>query len=288
MLLKIFNYEMLNFENQKLIISEKGISKINSDPLWSVLRELQESQERTITEATLDELINKNNLPHPDTRNFLNTALNIQNHLKNPYIEEVLIIHNLSSATSLEKILSEEVTRKCTIIPISKLNTERLKNKRAFVHFFCEPYDYHALHDKFFEIAEKSPQAALCVSYFTADSFCVSQPFIPETGSPCHFCAIDRISSYEDYTSSNNSWTKLLRFCKKNNIPAPSKEPSLLQRSLAYGLLAQRINFYTTQHMGRRHQDSVFSSVNINLHNGKITEETVPHWFLCKCLRDKK
>lgn len=286
--LKIHNYEMLNFESQKLIISEKGISKINSDPLWSVLRELQESQDGTITDAALNELIIKNELPNPTTRNFLNTAIKIQNHLKNPYFEEVLIIHNLKNATPLSKILSEEVTRKCKIIPISKLNIERLKNKRIFLHFFCEQYDYHTLHNNFFEISEKLPQAALCVSYFTADSFCVSQPFIPETGSPCHFCAIDRISSYEDYTSSNNSWTKLLRFCKKNSIVTPAKELSLLQRSLAYGLLVQRINFYTTQHMSRRYQDSVFSSATINLHTGEITEEIVPHWFLCTCLRDKK
>ena len=149
-------------------------------------------------------------------------------------------------------------------------------------------YNYTKIKDLYFKLAALSPQSAISVAYFTGTNFCISQPYIHEIGNPCHFCTIDRLSSYESTTESKNAWSKLLSFCRLKELAIPSKKLTLLQKNLALGLLIQQIKLYTEDDSNLKYQDSALQSASIDLTNGSISEDSAPHWFLCRCLRGEK
>lgn len=284
MIIRIHNYELLNFENTRIILSERGISNIKSSKLWTALQEIKELSDIAITEDQLDKIIQNQHLPKEETKTFLEGILKINNRVQPDYFEQALIIVD-KSTNSAYTLLSSELAISHKLIFITDFDEHRIKDKKYFIHFHCEEYNYELLQEKYFKAAIAAPQSALSVSYFTKKTFVVSQAYIPEIGSPCHFCGIDRIINYEQNSSSNNNWSKLLNFCKTRKVPIPKVKTTLLQESLAIGLLAQKINFYTKSNDQRRHQDSVFSSSIMKLHNGSVTEEQIPHWPIRQCLR---
>lgn len=284
-MIRIYNYEMLNFNSEKIIISEKGISKINSPLLWNALLDLKSIIGNDIHDEHLDKLIEKHDLPTNDTKSFLKTIVRFNTRTVDKYYDETFIIHDSDDARHMMKTIANEFEKKPTFIRFNELTIEKIKHEKNFFHFYCENYDYSNLKSTYFKLAEALPMSAFSVSHFTTHSFSFSQPYIPEIGNPCHFCEVDRACHYEEINAGSNSWIKLLQFGKERNISIPEKKPSSLHKALAFGLLNQRINLYTNNRGGCRYQDSIFSAAKINLNDGRITEENIPHWYLCRCLR---
>ena len=285
-MIRIYNYELLNFNNEKIIISEKGISKINSSSLWNTLLDLQSIVENDIQDEHLDQLIEKHDLPIDETKSFLQSIVRFNVRTVENYYDEVFIIHDMNDVGQMKKTIGDEFERKPTFIHFNEFAIDKVKQERNFIHFHCENYNYSNLKSTYFRLAGALPMSAFSVSHFTNNSFNFSQPYLPEISNPCHFCEVDRACHYEEVNAGSNNWIKLLQFGKERKISVRVKNPSALHKALALGLLSQRIKLYTNNRGGSRYQDSIFSAAKINLNDGRITEENIPHWYLCRCLRD--
>ncbi|UVJ42288.1 hypothetical protein NVV94_16750 [Pseudomonas sp. LS1212] len=80
MQISIQNYEILNFATDKLIASEKGITKINSPNLLSALTEIKEIQSQPFEEHTLAQIFQKHELNYQHTVDFLKKIVRITTH----------------------------------------------------------------------------------------------------------------------------------------------------------------------------------------------------------------
>jgi McbB family protein len=284
MTIKICNYEILNFDDDRILISEKGIHKINNSKLWDALSEINSLTDKEIENNELSEIIARHGLPHDSTVDYLKKTLKIREALNLAPYEKVIIIHDLSNAKRLECHAHNEIIKDCEIFQTRNFEPETIRNTKNFFVLLAEKYNYQKLSELYFKIATLAPQSAICVAYSISDCYCVSQPYIPEIGNPCHFCGLDRLIDYETRLKSNSSWASLLHFCKGKGINIPVKKKTFLQDSMAFGLIFQRVNLYTSPGSARRHQDSVLASATMNLTTGLISEEIISHWFLCKCL----
>lgn len=284
--IKVYNYEMLNFNGENIVFSEKGISKVNSTSVWAALKELTELTELEFDAHELDNLLIKHSLPVNDARCFLEKILKINHSNQGNYYDQIILAHDLDCDNFIRSILNEESSNQVKFVNIKNLDIAKLKGAKVFLHFHVSNYDYETLKGLYFSAAKLLPDSAISVSYYAPDLFVFSQPFIPELGNACHFCAIDRLIDYESVSAGHNVWAKLLTFGKTQRVPLPQKKLTTLQLNLAIGLLARRIAFFTQKMGAKRHQDSIYSCSTINLKTGSISEEVIPHWFRCKCLGD--
>ncbi|NWA03850.1 McbB family protein [Pseudomonas gingeri] len=284
--ISIQNYEILNFPNEDLIVSERGISKISSLSLLNALKTIKNRNQKNISKEEINEILIENDLDPEAAFSFLEKTLNIKKPISDYFFKKIAIIHDFQES-ELEKTLATEL-----YLPVDFHHfpspTSKIKNKnRKFFFILLNSYDYASLKKLYFEIASNAPQSAISVGSMIGNSFYISPPYIPEIGNPCHFCNVDRLESNDQSSQRENNWIKLLKFFKGRNSPIPPSQHTLLQRSMILGAIANHINFYTTPGNEKRHQDSIFLTSHIDIHKGLITEENLSHWFMCDCLRSK-
>lgn len=161
------------------------------------------------------------------------------------------------------------------------------KDNAYFICIVCTKYDYQKLKALYFSLADSTSQSAISVVYLNGNILRIDQPYIASIGNPCHFCLIDRQLNYEKCSGTRNSWSALLKFCIERNTALPSQKLSLMQRNLAMDALIQKIKFHTEDNQGFKYQDNVLSSMAVDLNTGSISEDPIPHWHSCSCLRSK-
>lgn len=283
--LTIHEYELSYFPNEEIIISKKGIMKINSPKLLKLLERLKKTKRTVIKKQILDNMLKRLDLDPHETFNYLENIAVVTKIEGDIYFENIIIAHDWHDATEIESVMISEIKSPFEIHKISRLLVTLSNKNRCFINIVCTQYNYAELKSLYFSIAAASPRSAICISYFSESHFCISQPYIPVVGNPCHFCNIDRAIDYENRRSSYSNWWKLLSFFKDRNTSMPRKKLTLLQRNFALGAVAKKINLHT-QRRGEnfRHQDSALMSMSIDLNNGLIREESIPHWLMCDCL----
>lgn len=285
--IKICNYEILNFDNFNLVMSEKGLSTITSSPILEALTELEQYREVEIPATKLHEVLAARRINTPDVLTFLKKCLTIIERPKQKPYEKIVIIHDTDYEQQSLNLLKSELVGNATFCSLSRLEISDFKDKTNLIIFLTHDYNYAALKSMYFKIANTAPKSGILIAHYTPDHYCVSQPYFQEIGNPCHFCHIDRLLNYEEKQHSQNNWSQLLKFSSEHGCRIPNKKKSQLQKALAMGMLASRIKLYSGLSPSRRHQDTVLASASINLINGRINEEVIPHWVLCKCQRGK-
>lgn len=283
--LRISEFQIVELDPFTIIISEKGVVKIKSIPLVKALYELNQCtlQPTFTTKKYILEILEKYSLPPEETFLFLEQILTFQKKELTPYFAQIIIAHDWDD--EFEKTLTEELPSPIRTHKINKKLMDEISSPETFILIMPKDPHHHELKKIYYSIAFKYPKSALCVAMRIADFFYVSQPYLPELGTPCHFCNIDKISHTERVRPSANSWFSLLNFCHDHDLAAPKQTYTRLQRSLAIGLILERLKLWTYPGYGHRTQDRITSAAYINLLNGQTTEEQVAHWAMCECLR---
>ena len=283
--IKICDYEVINFDNCTLVMSEKGLSTITSPIILQVLEEIRPYVNQNITAKKLENILESKPLDTGEAIAFLHRCLNIvECPVSAPY-EKIIFICDSEIESSIIDVTRSETKLATTTVAANKLDLEMIKGSRCFVVILQSHYNYHSLKTLYFNIAKAAPKSAVIVGYYTPDHYCVTQPYSFETGNPCHFCQADRLINYETKNSSKNNWAHLLKFSSEHDYRIPSRTHTTLQKALAVNLLINRIKLFTTNSNAKRHQDLVLALTYINLLTGKIDEEIVSHWVLCQCQR---
>ncbi|EJM12780.1 hypothetical protein PMI22_05226 [Pseudomonas sp. GM21] len=281
--LKIHNYNILNFESQNILISEKGVARVNSPTLLKVIAKLKDK--KTITEDELYKLFHEHNLDKGDAYLSLKTLLGLDAEKEPAYFKKTFVIHDWENHDELKLLISSELPEAVVVSQISESNLNLELNAKNFFLLLCKDYDYKKIKEHYFKLSTDHPESAISVAYTAGNHFIISQPYLPKIGSPCHFCTIDRLIENETYHPSSNSWSRLLDFCRSKKTFTPAPPLSMYQKALVVGALIQKIKLITGKSNTYRYQDNILQETTLSLNNGKIEECCTAHWCMCDCLR---
>jgi McbB family protein len=281
--LKINNYNILNFENQDILISERGVARINSPSLLKVITKLKDKP--TITENELYKLFHEHHLDKGDAYLSLKTLLGLEIEKENTYFKKTFVIHNWENHEELKLLINSELPEAIVAHQTSESTLNLELNAKNFFVLLCKNYDYEKIKTHYFKLSKNHPESAISVAYAAGDHFIISQPYLPNIGSPCHFCTIDRLIENESFHPSSNTWSRLLNFCRSKKTFTPAPRLSLYQKSIIIGALIQKIKLMTGKDDIYRYQDNILQETSISLNNGKIEESCTAHWCMCDCLR---
>ncbi|WP_408597099.1 McbB family protein [Pseudomonas sp. PLMAX] len=285
MMLTIQSYDILNFPTDSLIVSRRGVSKISSPDLLAALTKLKKYT--NISKVEFDQILMDHGLNPECAYEFLEKALSIKD-CTNLYFEKTIVAHDWGKDNDLEKLLKSEINTPLEISEISSSLTDVVSNKKYYIVIMCVNYDYDLLKKLYFDLVVAAPESAISVCYCVGSSYCISQPYLPKVGNPCHFCSVDRLMNYEDYQSSRNAWSKLVQFCRNKHVAVPSSPLNVLQRSLLVGALIRKIKLLTSSDSDFRYQDNILQETHIDFASNLVREASAAHWNMCDCLRMQK
>lgn len=286
MKLSVSNYNLLNFNNDHIVISRHGVSRVNSAPLLDVIRGL--NNRSNITEDELYALITEHNLDRREAYESLTKIVGLKKESAIPFFEKTIVAHDWDDPDEIESLLLSELDSSTTVCRISDLDMHLHRDRQSLIVMAFSQYDYHRLKELYFEITSESPNSAIIVCYSNEENYIIGQPYLSVIGNPCHFCSIDRLADHETYKSSRNAWSKLLDFCRHKHIPVPSPSRNLYQRSLIVGAIAQKIKLMTGNADNYRFQDNILQETRLSLSNGQVSESSISHWCMCDCLKARR
>lgn len=282
MIIKIPNYEILNFDKNSLIISESGISKIHSQPLLNALKKMKTHS--ALTEEDVAEIFAENGLTPNSTFEFLEKALGLKRYENEAYFEKTVIISDWSGKVELERLLTLELSLPLEFRDFSEDFLTSVAGKKYFIVLLCKGYNYQSLKKMYFELAITAPDSAISVCHQIGNVFCIGQPYVRSIGNPCHFCDIDRMANNEKVHPAKGSWAGLLNFCRNNHVEVPTKPLTLYQELIVIAAISRKVKFFTEAGHAKQYQDNILYASYLNLVDGTVAEESSAHWCMCDCL----
>lgn len=286
MQIKIQNYEILNFENYSLIGSEKGISRIKSENLVAALSEIQHLCDTPINMNALDLLLEKHNLEKEPTLTLLRDHLVIETNLPTPYFDATYVLHGWSEhQENTIKILDDETSSPLTHLPLSLESLQKITCEKSLIVILPASQNTQTLKDIYFAISSRHPKSFIICGYFSPLTFTVTQPFSTDLGNPCLFCSLSRAIHFESQAEGVCGWSAILKFCTSNTVDFTPPKISTLQLSMVTGLVARKIETFLSSTKHKFFQDNILSNSSVSLSTGVTSEETLPHWHMCDCLR---
>lgn len=276
------NYEILNIETESLVVSDAGISKIHSQPLLNVLKRLKLSA--VMTREEVNEVLAEHGLIQNDAFEFLERIIPFKC-IEDIYFEKTIVVSDWKGQVDIENLFKSELSGCLEFNSFSDGVVDSVRNGKCFIVLLCHLYNYENVKNLYFELVRASPKNAISVCWQMGNVFCIGQPYIPEIGNPCHFCAVDRLINNNSIMPAKNSWSSILEFCKNRRIDVPAKALSLYQEMIVVGAVVRKVKFFTEHLGGYKYQDNVLHSSYLQLLDGEILEESNSHWYMCDCLR---
>lgn len=283
MKLSIQSYNLLNFNNDNVIISQKGVSRVKSPSLLEVIRRL--NNRSSITDSELFCLFSEYNLDQEEAYKSLEDIIDIQTEKDAFYFKKTIVAHDWDDTTQLESLLLDELPSSTSVCKISELPQRITGDVCSYIILICKNYEYNNLKKTYFKIASEHPGNAVSICYSNGDSYVIGQPYFPRIGNACHFCSIDRLINHETYKPSKNTWSSLLNFCRSKHVPVPTPHLSLYQKCLVIGAIVQKIKLITGSNGICRFQDNILQETTLSLSNGYVSESSISHWCMCDCLK---
>lgn len=100
--LRIYNYEILNFDTEPMVFSATGFTKITEPNITNALKRIEKIRSKYIHYDALQQLLRDENL-HPDTAiQFLKSLLIISEKAETPHIKNTIIYHDLNISDNLK------------------------------------------------------------------------------------------------------------------------------------------------------------------------------------------
>lgn len=285
MRIKIQNYEILNFENYSLIGSEKGISRVKSKKLIAALEELKPICEKTIDSETLESILAKYNFEEPVSEH-LQHHLKIQYDVPPPYFDSVYILHGWKELKQHTiSLLDSEIPLSLTHLPLHLNALKNVAHERSLIILLPGSHNISELKHIYFEASNTLPRSFIICGHFSPATFTVTQPYSADLGNPCLFCSLSRAIHFETQADGSCAWSAMLNFCTSNSADFQNPKLSMLQHSMAVGLISKKINLFLSNINHKLFQDNILTNSTVNLNNGTVAEEILPHWHMCDCLR---
>lgn len=124
------DYQILNFETESLVISDLGISKVNSQPLLNAIRQIKLSN--LITREELEEVLSENGLNVKDAFEFLERIIPLKG-VDEIYFEKTIIVHDWEGRSYVESIFRKELSGAVEFQRFSDDVVELARDSRCFI-----------------------------------------------------------------------------------------------------------------------------------------------------------
>ncbi|WP_060515807.1 McbB family protein [Pseudomonas sp. NBRC 111132] len=281
--LRIYNYEILNFDTEPMVFSSKGFTKITEPKIIEALQLIEKNQSKYIHPHALDHILKKAKLQPASAIKFLKSLSIIGELTDPPSFQRTIIYHDLEIPGETTKYLEKKYNNKLEIRNIADYIHPNNDEPTLFV-FACAKLSPHLLKSTYKKLLATNPNYGATVGFISGVHFHLTEIHIPSIGNPCAFCTLDRIAHYESLRTSQHHWSKIWSFCRSNNLDLPKIEIDELQKSLILGTIISFTNKLTQAPKSKTTQDQVLLSRTINLETGITTEDASVHWPLCQCI----
>lgn len=280
---RIYNYEILNFNNDPVVYTSAGLTRVTSEPMRSAMRRLKESALEYIEHDELEAMLVVEGLDPASAISFLRSILVVGDIVQVPHFSDVIIYTDLPLPDSYKELLREKYRGKLTIS--SELPREMLPTPSPTLSIFaCLNLDPGTVRSAYNAFIRNNPENGASIGFVSGSDFHLTEVHIPAIGNPCAFCTLDRIAYYERIRGSQHHWSKLWSFCKAMNVKLPSPITDELQCLMILGVIISFANKLTSAPRTLSTQDQVLLSRTLDLTNGSFTEDSSIHWPFCECL----
>ena len=281
--LRIYNYEILNFDAQPTVFSSTGFTRITDPKIAQALEHITERQSKHIQQHELEQILESESLQPESALRFLKSISIIGEATRLPHFKNVIACIDWEISDTLKNHIERNPENKIQIIKTSELNTNIHTTPTLFflAYLKLKPEE---LRKTYSELSKNNPDCGISVGFVSNNFFHITETYIPSLGNPCAFCTLDRIAHYENLRASQHHWSKIWSFCQSNNIDLPTTPINDLQRTLILGTITTFANKFTDFQKSRFTQDQALLSRTLNLTDGTFTEDSSIHWPLCQCI----
>lgn len=284
--IRIYNYEILNFEAEPLIFSASGFTKITDPKITKALERIEKIHAKYITKDNLALILEDANLHPASAIKFLESLSILGETTEPPYFQNAIIYHDLDISEPLKNHLKKKLHGKLEIKNLSRYEPHHTGVPTLFV-LVCLKLRPESIRTMYTELMALNPESGASIGFISANHFHLTEAYLPSIGNPCAFCTLDRVAHYETLRTSQHHWSKVWTFCHNNKLDLPKIEIDELQVALVLGSILTFINKFLEAPKRKSTQDQTFLSKTINLDTGAITEDISIHWPLCQCLGSK-
>lgn len=280
--LRIYNYEILNFDAQPTVFSSKGFTRIDDPKLVNTLHHMIERQSTEITQHELTTILESESLQPQKAISFLKAISIIGEPRQPPHFKNVTVCIDWEIPDTLKEHIEQRPNNKIKIIKTPQLNTNKHPNPTLFV-LACSKLKPDELRTNYTNLLKNNPDCGISVGFISNHFFHLTETHIPSIGNPCAFCTLDRIAHYESVRASQHHWSRIWSFCQSNNIDLPKTTLDEWQSTIILGTIASFTNKLTHFQKSKVTQDQILRSRTLNLTDGSFTEDCSIHWSLCQC-----
>lgn len=288
--LKVHNYEILNFDNEPLIYTKNGITRITDQSLANALHEIIKHKDTEIPLDNLISILERESIQTESAMTFLESISVLGEIQKKPHFQKVNIYCDWPNSNEISKHIKNISKGKMEIFPLTDnaLLSEKKDSPRkpTLFLFALSKLNPKELREQYYKITKAHPSCGISIGFLSGNHFHITEPYIPNIKNPCSFCTIDRIIYYETHRTSQHPWSRLLAFCDSTGISLPRRNIDELQKALILGALIKLGTRFTTLQQNKSTQDKALRSLTINLENGTLSEDPSVHWPLCKCMEN--
>ncbi|UQB78913.1 McbB family protein [Pseudomonas shirazica] len=285
-MLRIHNYEILNFDSEPMIFSSTGFTKITDPKLAKALRHIADTQSSLLHRDELEQILTKEGLHLQSSIEFLKSILIVGDQTNAPYFENAVLYSDMEIPNTLKNHLESKSQGAITTQSLPTTHIPEATSPTLFV-FACLKLRPESLRLNYTKLLKQNNHCGASIGYISGNQFHLTEPYIPSIGNPCAFCTLDRITHYETLRSSQHHWSKILTFCRAQKIDLPKTPIDDLQTALIIGTITSFISKFTRPQKSKITQDRVLLSRTLNLDDGTLIEDSSFHWPLCQCLESK-
>lgn len=282
--LRIYNYEIMNFESDPLVFSSAGFTKITEPGIVSALMKIEQTQSKYIKRQDLERILKAENLDPLSAVDFLKSLLILEEGVKQPYFEHVIIYHDMEVPSPLIDFYAQKNISTVRVREIGHFELPDIHTPTLFV-FACLKIQPDAIRRAYKSVAKNNPGHGVTLGFIINRHFHLTEIHVPVLGNPCAFCTLDRIAYYESKRLSQHAWSKAWAFCSKNRIDLPKATIDDFQLALILGGIDSFTSKLTKAPRFKHTQDQTLLSRTIDLETGAMMEDTSIHWPFCECLR---
>lgn len=281
--IKICNYEILNFEQDPLVYSSAGITKITDDGLFNALKEIVKKRGQAVTRASLKRIFKRERVSVDSAISFLKNIKVLGEEEAAPALKKAVIYCDWPIGADLVELIRNEGKNKIELRKIADVSLE-CSAEPVFFIIATLKLDVSRLKDVYFGLCNKNPLSAISLGFSNGSHFHLTEPYVPSLGNPCAFCTINRVIYYEGMMPSQHQWSKLLAFCSNKEIPLPAIDSDGFKKLLIMMLLARSSKKMILPQVAKTTQDETLQALTIDLESDQVTHVPSVHWPICNCL----
>lgn len=282
--IKICNYEILNFEQDPLVYTSVGVTKITNEGIFNALKEIVKKKGQAVTRASLTRIFKQESVAVDSAISFLKDINVLGEEEAVPALKKAVIYCDWPIGAELVELIRGEGRNKIELRKLDDVSLERSAEPVFFIIATLK-LDVSKLQAVYFELCSLNPLSAISLGFSNGSHFHLTEPYIPSLGNPCAFCTINRVIYYEGMMPSQHQWSKLLAFCCDKGIPLPAIDSDGFKKLLIMMLLARSSKKMIFPRTAKTTQDETLQALTIDLESGRVTDVPSVHWPICHCLR---